>query len=883
MKMIFRVVGLVMTALLLGACASAPPTENPNKRDTPLGEETAVLALVNQLRASGSCAGETFPVADALTWNSSLFDAAIEHAQTMVAAGTTIETEAALTALLNKHGYEAEKAAYVVNGVATTNPNAETAQAGLLVNGASCQTIMDPALTELGAGYWPGASQVFWATLIAQPKSQEANQAFLGTWKGQVSEQGFGTYDLELKLDKLAVGEVAGTSIYSNGSSCEGEIKLLSLSNGKHLFSETITSDPNNEGCANGVFELSEAGTNQLAWSWYSNQGVIGSTPQATATLSKNQGPVEQCPVGETREGDVILKTQADVDALQNVSKINGSLKYESSLDLNLTALKGLKEISKELDFYEPNGTSRQTKITGFDCLEKVGENIRITRNPFLTEISVFESLKEVGGSLWIEENDALTALPEFANLETLSSIEINENKLLTSLPSFPTLKSIGKLEILENTTLKTISGFLALQSVGRFDITENPALETIDAFDELTTVTDFFSITLGNSADLKIICPSFQKMTDTTKRPACTDGTTPTPEASLTVSPTTASVTIGDTTAVPFTATLTNAPDTINWTVTAGSLSSTTGTTVSYTAPATGEAGTATLTATAGALTATATITLNAATPPPPSEAEKALELVNAARATGACGLPAAPPLSLNTTLNEGAQAYAADFGTDFKKAVVDAGYLLKAFGAGAGGGSSIQDFINTQLADPARCADLLNPELKELGIGVAPRTGFTAYAYIVANRYEPRTDLTNMANDMLAAINAARAGTHFCKKTQASYGPVPAISLNDLLNIASQRHSNDMKANDFFSHTGSDGSSPSSRAADAGYTGSVSENLSAGADTERGAVESWLNSTDLHCETVMKADATEMGIGYAFDYNSSRKTYWTLLVGNP
>lgn len=83
-----------------------------------------------------------------------------------------------------------------------------------------------------------------------------------------------------------------------------------------------------------------------------------------------------------------------------------------------------------------------------------------------------------------------------------------------------------------------------------------------------------------------------------------------------LSVAPATATVAVGGA-AIPFSATLTSSADPITWSLTGlGSLSSTAGTTTSYTPPTTGGADTATLTATVGTVTASATVTINAANP---------------------------------------------------------------------------------------------------------------------------------------------------------------------------------------------------------------------------------------------------------------------------
>lgn len=64
--------------------------------------------------------------------------------------------------------------------------------------------------------------------------------------------------------------------------------------------------------------------------------------------------------------------------------------------------------------------------------------------------------------------------------------------------------------------------------------------------------------------------------------------------------------------------------------------------------------------------------------------------------------------------------------------------------------------------------------------------------------------------------------------KKDFASYAVKPPLAMNANLISAARRHSSDMAKKNFQSHNGSDGSSISSRIADAGYpTSSISENI--------------------------------------------------------
>ena len=80
------------------------------------------------------------------------------------------------------------------------------------------------------------------------------------------------------------------------------------------------------------------------------------------------------------------------------------------------------------------------------------------------------------------------------------------------------------------------------------------------------------------------------------------------------------------------------------------------------------------------------------------------------------------------------------------------------------------------------------------------------------------------------LARINSYRAAGASCG-AQGNFPAVPALAWNDALAQASLVHSDDMVALNFFSHTGSNGSSAGQRATAAGYVWSTwGENIAAG-----------------------------------------------------
>jgi len=88
-------------------------------------------------------------------------------------------------------------------------------------------------------------------------------------------------------------------------------------------------------------------------------------------------------------------------------------------------------------------------------------------------------------------------------------------------------------------------------------------------------------------------------------------------------------------------------------------------------------------------------------------------------------------------------------------------------------------------------------------------------------------------------------------------------------------------MAVNDFFSHTGSDGSNFSSRASAAGYTGRpLGENIGAGYGSPAGVVGGWMSSPG-HCANIMNGSANEAGVGYTYKSGTEWGNYWTLVMG--
>jgi len=132
-----------------------------------------------------------------------------------------------------------------------------------------------------------------------------------------------------------------------------------------------------------------------------------------------------------------------------------------------------------------------------------------------------------------------------------------------------------------------------------------------------------------------------------------------------------------------------------------------------------------------------------------------------------------------------------------------------------------------------------------------------------------------------MLATVNLARAEARECGDT--AMPAVAALSWNERLTQAAYRHSADMANYDFFSHTGLDGGSVSTRASEHGYDWRwVGENLAAGQSTVAQVVAGWLTSPG-HCRNLMKEEFVEMGAACEENDDSHYRYYWTQVLAQP
>jgi uncharacterized protein YkwD len=137
----------------------------------------------------------------------------------------------------------------------------------------------------------------------------------------------------------------------------------------------------------------------------------------------------------------------------------------------------------------------------------------------------------------------------------------------------------------------------------------------------------------------------------------------------------------------------------------------------------------------------------------------------------------------------------------------------------------------------------------------------------------------MTEPEAKVLKLINDMRAGGFDCGGTH--YGSTHRLKCDPALVRAAQDHSADMAENNYFDHTGLDGSSPIDRFREAGYTGSGTwgENIAAG-PADPGAVVSMWQASGGHCENIMNPAFTVAGVGHASSTTADYSNYWTLAL---
>ncbi len=134
------------------------------------------------------------------------------------------------------------------------------------------------------------------------------------------------------------------------------------------------------------------------------------------------------------------------------------------------------------------------------------------------------------------------------------------------------------------------------------------------------------------------------------------------------------------------------------------------------------------------------------------------------------------------------------------------------------------------------------------------------------------------NLEGEIIQLVNEQRAKGADCH-TKGMFKAAPPVALNELLRCAARNQSVDMDTRKFFDHENPDHQHPWDRMTEAGYDYVwAGENIAEGYITPEAVMLAWMAS-DGHCANIMKADFTEIGVGYF----ARDAPYWTQVFGSP
>ena len=256
-----------------------------------------------------------------------------------------------------------------------------------------------------------------------------------------------------------------------------------------------------------------------------------------------------------------------------------------------------------------------------------------------------------------------------------------------------------------------------------------------------------------------------------------------------------------------------------------------------------------------------------------PPAVSADPASVVNALRAQGCGGVPAAgSPARRDSSLDAAARELSRN--TKLADALARVGYPAAKSSSfnirGARDDASIRGLLEARY-----CERINDPTLVELGVHRSGDDTWIVMAGRTETPFAALQDPAGVAQRVLELVNAARAEARQCGGER--FEPAPPLRMATTLTAAASVHSLDMAARGELTHDGSDGSVSGERMTRAGYTWQIAgENVAAGQPDAEAVVTSWVESPG-HCATLMDARYTETGIAYALAPGKNPAVYWT------
>ncbi|MCP3960246.1 MAG: hypothetical protein GY719_20580 [bacterium] len=197
-------------------------------------------------------------------------------------------------------------------------------------------------------------------------------------------------------------------------------------------------------------------------------------------------------------------------------------------------------------------------------------------------------------------------------------------------------------------------------------------------------------------------------------------------------------------------------------------------------------------------------------------------------------------------------------------------AGYAPHAWTEGSLIGTSDEGILDQwRRARPEWFAENVAGDFEHVGIGVARHRGRPVVTLVMAlakrtvewRQAAPLADLPAVRALVLATVNEIRR----------AHGRDP-LTADGMLDVAAQRHAEDMQRRGYYDHDSPEGESSRQRVKATGYKGArtVGENIAKGLFTPDEVVHRWMNSSG-HRRNILTKRVTEMGLGVAVGVNEA------------
>lgn len=251
------------------------------------------------------------------------------------------------------------------------------------------------------------------------------------------------------------------------------------------------------------------------------------------------------------------------------------------------------------------------------------------------------------------------------------------------------------------------------------------------------------------------------------------------------------------------------------------------------------------------------------------------------------------APPLRLDPRLSSVAQEHAEELGRsgvlrlDFepkqrmRERLERAGYQAAKWVESAIASTEAVPVMmrNWKGEERALFREVMGADVRELGIGVSRMDGAPLYVLIFAESRGQRFAGETAGLADVEAVRAAMLEQVNAERVEHGRG---RVKRNGRLDLAAQRHAEDMLARGFFDHGSPEGKRPRDRAREAGYTPAlVAENIAAGQTTVKEVVDGWMSSPG-HRRNLLERGVDDLGVGLAIGKGrNGEQVIWVQLFG--